>query len=158
MPLIHQIFIAPTAAAPMQSLKTAMVTTHGLAGDRYALRKDLSSGQRHELRDVTLISLDDIQESNSTLEVPFTPAEIRRNIVIAGKISLLDFVGRELTIGTVRLRGIEEAAPCRRPERLAKKPGFRKAFEHRAGIRAKVLQTGQISVGDEVTLTTPALP
>lgn len=112
MPVIHQIFIAPVAAAPMQSLKTVMVTTHGLAGDRYAVRKGSSSGQPRELRDVTLISLDDIQESNSALEVPFTPAEIRRNIVIAGKISLLDFVGRELTIGTFGCAASKKRRPA----------------------------------------------
>ena len=152
MPAIDQIFIASGPALPMQSLNTVAVTKHGLEGDRYAIGKGSFSGQRHDLRHVTLISLEDIQESNAMLPVSFSPAETRRNIVIAGKISLLELVGREFAVGTVTLCGIEEAAPCRHPEALAKKPGFKKAFKNRAGIRAKVVHAGQISVGDEIRL------
>ncbi len=154
MATVDQIFIASGAARPMQSLQMVEVAAHGLDGDRYAIRQGSFSGQRHDLRDVTLISRDDILESNATLAVPFTAAETRRNIVIAGRISLLDLVGREFVIGSVRLRGFEEAAPCRYPEKLAKKQGFRAAFKNRAGIRATVLQPGSISVGDEVRLIT----
>lgn len=156
MAVIDQIFIASGARLPMQSLQTVMVTANGFDGDRYTIRKGSFSGQRHDLRHVTLISLDDIRESNSMLSVPFTPAETRRNVVIAGSISLLDFIGREFAIGSVRLRGIEEAAPCRHPEKIAKKPGFSRAFKGRAGIRAKVVEVGRISVGDEVRLLSPA--
>lgn len=156
MAVIDQIFIASGARLPMQSLQTVNVTANGLDGDRYTIRKGSFSGQRHDLRHVTLISLDDIRESNSMLSVPFTPAETRRNIVIAGSISLLDFIGREFAIGSVTLRAIEEAAPCRHPEKIAKKPGFSRAFKGRAGIRAKVVEVGRISVGDEVRLLLPA--
>jgi len=156
MPAVDQIFIASGAALPMQSLQTAVVTGNGLDGDRYTIRKGSFSGQRHDLRHVTLISLDDVRESNANLPVPFTPAETRRNIVIAGKISLMDLLGREFTIGTVTLCGVEEAAPCRHAESVAKKSGFSKAFKHRAGIRATVLQAGRISVGDEIQVVRQA--
>lgn len=156
MAIVEQIFIASGARFPMQSLQAVMVTANGFDGDRYTIRKGSFSGQRHDLRHVTLISLDDIRESNSMLSVPFTPAETRRNVVIAGSISLLDFIGREFAIGSVTLRGIEEAAPCRHPEQIAKKPGFSRAFKGRAGIRAKVVEVGRISVGDEVRLLSPA--
>ena len=155
MAVVDQIFIASGAALPMQSLQTVMVTASGLEGDRYTIRKGSFSGQRHDLRDVTLISLDDIREGNSMLSEPFAPSETRRNIVISGKISLLDLVGREFSIGRVRLRAIEEAPPCRHPEAVAKKRGFLKAFKNRAGIRAKVLEAGRISVGDELRLLSP---
>lgn len=152
MPAVGQIFIASGAAMPMHSVQTAVVTPGGLAGDRYAIGKGSFSGQRQDVRHVTLISLDDIRESNALLAVPFAPAETRRNIVVAGRISLIDFIGRDFIIGNVTLHGIEEAAPCRHPERVAKKSGFLKAFKRRAGINAKVIRAGQISVGDEVLL------
>lgn len=156
MAIVGQIFIASGARLPMQSLQTVNVSANGLDGDRYTIRKGSFSGQRHDLRHVTLISLDDIRESNSMLSVPFTPAETRRNVVIAGSISLLDFIGKEFAVGSVTLRGIEEAAPCRHPERLAKKQGFSRAFKGRAGIRVEVVAVGRISVGDEVRLLSPA--
>lgn len=152
MPAVDRIFIASGTALPMQSVQSVVVTAKGLKGDRYAIGKGSFSGQRQNVRDVTLISVNDIRESNSTLSVPFTPAETRRNIVIAGKISLLDYIGRDFTIGNVTLRGTEEASPCRHAERVAKKSGFLKAFKHRAGIRAEVIHAGHISVGDEVRL------
>lgn len=155
MAVVDQIFIASGARLPMQPVQTVIVTETGLEGDRYAIRKGSFSGQRHDLRDVTLISLDDIRESNAILSVPFTPAETRRNIVVAGSISLLDFVGREFAVGPVKLRGIEEAAPCRHPEKIAKKSGFSRAFKRRAGIRANVVEVGRINVGDEVRLLSP---
>ncbi len=154
MAVVDQIFIASGAGLPMQPLQSVVVTDTGLEGDRYSIRKGFYSGQRHDLRDVTLISLDDIEASNAKLSAPFTPAEIRRNLVIAGPISLLDFVDREFVVGNVRLRGIEEAKPCRVPERLANKKGFFNAFKSRAGLRATVIQPGRISIGDEVRLTT----
>jgi MOSC domain-containing protein YiiM len=150
MAVIDQIFIARAAALPMESLPSVVVTATGLEGDRYTNRKGSYSGQRHDFRDVTLISQDDIREANAMLTVPFTAAETRRNLVIAGKIALLDLVGREFAIGTVVLRGIEEAPPCRIPERLAKKPGFFKMYKNRAGLRATVLRAGRISTGDEL--------
>ena len=140
----------------MESLQTVIVTASGLERDRYTNRKGSFSGQRHDVRDVTLIGLADIDESNAMLDVPFMPAETRRNLVIAGTIALRDLVGREFSIGTVILRGIEEAPPCRHPERLAKKSGFLSAFKNRAGIRAKVVRAGRISTGDELTPLLPA--
>ena len=157
MAVVDEIFIAPGAGLPMLSVRTANVTATGLDGDRYASGKGSFSDYGNELRHVTVISADDIRHANAHLAVPFAPAETRRNIVVAGEVSLLDFIGREFAIGSVRLRGIEEAAPCRHPEKVARKSGFRQAFKRRAGIMAEVVEPGRIRVGDEVKLVAAAV-
>lgn len=104
-------------------------------------------------KEVTIISLEDIEMSNGLLTNPYTAAETRRNIVISGKVELLKLIDREFAIGPVRLRGLEDCEPCTHPERLSGKPGFQSAFQKRAGIRAQVLSNGTISIGDTLITT-----
>jgi MOSC domain-containing protein YiiM len=134
----------------LQSVKA--VAGVGLEGDRYARKDGTFSGKRDDIRHVTLISASDVALSNAQLEIPYALRETRRNLVVDGAIALLDLIGKEFTVGTVRLRGVEEAAPCTYAQRLAKKPGFAVAFVGRAGIRAELLTGGVLTVGDQVVV------
>jgi MOSC domain-containing protein YiiM len=152
MVFVKHIFVCSAAGLPMSSVDRARaIAGVGLEGDRYAVSAGTFSHTRHNVRHVTVISREDIEAANATLKVPFTPAESRRNLVVAGKVDLLALIGREFSIGAVRLRGVEECTPCRRPSRLAGKRGFKAAFERRAGIRAEILSSGTISIGDVVS-------
>ena len=64
-------------------------------------------------------------------------------------IDLNDLVGREFRIGNVRCRGVEPADPCVYLEKLLDKPVVA-ALAGRAGLRAAILEDGEIAVGDEV--------
>jgi MOSC domain-containing protein YiiM len=130
----------------------------GLQGDRYSNGRGTFSGERHGVRHVTLISEKDIEAANVLLHNRYTLAETRRNIVVGGAIDLLSLVGREFTVGNVRLRGVEESTPCGHPEHIARKPGFIRAFANRAGIRAALLSSGEIRVGDVVQPCKEILP
>ena len=93
---------------------------------------------------------------------PLDPRHLRANLVVETDEPYAEesWVGRDLTIGTVRLRLTEPIERCRMvgvaQVDLPERPGMLKAIsEHHhldAGVYATVLQTGSIAVGDAVTV------
>ena len=126
----------------------------GIVGDRYATNQGFFSrlGQ-DKIRHVTLIAYEAIEQANAELAArgmpAFEPRETRRNIVTAG-VDVNALLGREFSIGSVRMRGTEMTNPCNRTSVLADKPGFREAFAGRGGVRAEVLSDGVIAIGDAI--------
>jgi MOSC domain-containing protein YiiM len=74
------------------------------------------------------------------------PGEVRENIVTRG----IDL--QALPPGT-RLEITKDCEPCVFIERL--RPGLRAQMERRRGMLARVLRSGEIRVGDEITLRPP---
>jgi hypothetical protein len=131
------------AEAPLVRLAAAQAHAGlGLAGDRYQGGKGTFSavGRGYQL---TLVEAEVLEE----VELPWEQA--RRNVVTQG-ISLNALVGRRFRIGEVECVGRRLAEPCAHLERLAR-PGLLRSLVHRAGLRADILTTGTISVGDQVT-------
>ena len=125
---------------------------YGLIGDRYAEgRGAYSRSKVPKIRHVSLIAAEAIAAANEGLEQPFEEAETRRNLVTIG-LELNDLVGAEFSIGGILMRGVELCDPCRRPEKLAGKPGFEEAFQGRGGLRAEALASGIIVVGNIIEL------
>jgi uncharacterized protein YcbX len=93
---------------------------------------------------------------------PLDPRHLRANVVVETHEPYAEesWVGRELTIGTVRLRVSGQIERCRMvgvaQVGLPERPGMLKAIsDHHhldAGIYASVLQPGTIAVGDTVLL------
>ena len=91
---------------------------------------------------------------------PLDPRHLRANVVVRTAEPYVEeaWVGREVTIGGVRLRVSEPIERCRMvgvaQVDLPERPGMLKAIsDHHdlnAGVYASVLQTGSISVGDTV--------
>lgn len=106
MPSIVEILIATSPTAPMESRDEARaVPGLGLAGDRYFLGIGIfSPSQRKPDHELTLIESEVISIFSSESGLPFTAAHARRNIVTTG-IRLNDLVGREFTLGEVRIKG-----------------------------------------------------
>ena len=154
---ISSICISPTAGAPMIAVeRAALIAGRGLAGDRYASDTGAySKPGPGPARHVTFISADGIASANATLRLrgleEFSALDTRRNLVVAGMSAedLNALVDREFSFGGGRFRGVELAAPCRRPGRLLRRSGFEQAFEGAGGLRAEVLEGGEIAVGDE---------
>ena len=69
-------------------------------------------------------------------------------------IDLNALVGKPFTIGDVQCLGQRLCEPCAHLERLtakAGKPGTLRALIHKGGLRADVLNDGEIRVGDDIT-------
>jgi len=145
---IESIFIAPEAAAPMQSVGEAQaVPGVGLQGDRYAAQKGTFSKPLPD-REITLIEAEAVEALRGEYDVAMAPSEARRNLVTRG-VPLNHLVGREFQVGNVRIRGIRLCEPCNHLEGLTGKPVI-KYLAHRAGLRAQILTAGVVRVGDVI--------
>lgn len=148
------IHIAPTAAAPMQSVKTVKVVAgQGLEGDRYANKLGTYSNTPGSGRDVTLIEFETIEALERDYQIKIDPGQTRRNIVTRG-LALNHLVGEEFKIGEVVVRGARLCEPCSHLEQLTAK-GVMRSLVHRGGLRVEVLAGGVIHAGDIITLAPP---
>jgi MOSC domain-containing protein YiiM len=144
------IYTAPAEGKPMELRdEVHALAGKGLEGDRYATAAGTYSGVRRSdaERAVTLIEREAIQDAATGVELD--ESETRRNIVTEG-IRLNPLVGKEFTVGGVRMRGVDLAHPCTYLEGLTR-PGVRTALTDRGGLRAEILEDGDIHVGDPVT-------
>ena len=157
---IQAIYLASTAGAKMQSIDHIKVNAgSGIEGDRYALGTGAySKAEPSKVRHISLVSLAGIETANEWLEAggepTFDGSETRRNVVLNGitATELNDLVGKQFQLGNLQLLGIELCTPCERPAQLLSKPSFMEAFEGRGGIRAEVLNTETLSIGDKLSL------
>ena len=157
---IQAIYLAPSAGAQMQALSHAIVNvSSGIEGDRYALGTGAYSAvDPTKVRHLSLISASAIETANDWLkagdEPTFDAAETRRNIVLIGITAgeLNGLVGQHFQLGSLQLRGTELCTPCERPAQLLNRSSFMEAFEGRGGIRAEVINSGTLNVGDKLLL------
>jgi MOSC domain-containing protein YiiM len=83
-----------------------------------------------------------------SFDPPLSPDEHRRNLVTRG-IDLNALVGHRFVIGGVPCRGMRLCEPCTVVDGYASRPVLR-ALVHRGGLRADILEDGDIKVGDAV--------
>jgi MOSC domain-containing protein YiiM len=147
---VESIYIASTAQGTPESVGQATaIPGAGLEGDRYALKLGTFHKPQPD-RELTLIEAEAVEALRRDYQVELSVGEARRNIVTRN-VPLNHLVGREFTIGDVRIRGIRLCEPCDHLEKVTGKPLI-KGFLHRGGLRAQILTSGTIRVGDEVTI------
>lgn len=137
------IGLRPARRAAIVTPPTAeLVAGHGLVGDHFESR-------RNGPRQVTLIAGEDLAAMAAFLgRDQLTPDLLRRNLMTRG-INLTALRNRRFRIGDVLLEGSGEAAPCGRMEETLG-PGGYNAARGRGGITARVIEGGQIRLGDPV--------
>jgi len=145
---VDSIHIADTAAAPMRAVASVRaVPGQGLEGDRYYNEDGTYSSFRpNPDQEVTLIEAEVLERLAHSHDIVLAPGASRRNITTRG-VALNQLVGREFTVGAVRLRGIRLCEPCGHLQRLTQE-GIVRALTHRGGLRAQILLAGVIHVGD----------
>jgi len=142
---VEAIFTASTHGSDPAARPDAMLEVDvGLLGDRYA-----GSGI------VSLIEAEAVEAFNEATGLAVLPAETGRNILTRG-LALNALVGRQFSVGDAVLEGTELCEPCATlgkklsTERVSGKDVVR-AFTHKAGIRARVLTSGAVTPGTEIT-------
>ena len=140
---LEWIGLRPARRAPVLTPVSAMLLAgQGVGGDRYDTK-------RNGPRQVTLIAIEDLAAIAAFLgmfEIP--PELLRRNLLIRG-INLLALKDRQFRVGTALLEGSGECAPCSRMEE-ALGPGGYNAVRGHGGITARVIEGGEIAIGDMV--------
>lgn len=150
---VVSIHLAPVGAARMLSVtEVRAVAGRGLDGDRYFLGTGTWSHNGTGGKQVTLIEAEAVEAIERDYDVEIDPAEARRNIVTRG-MPLNHLVGREFTIGEVRLRGVRLCEPCAHLVKMTGQLQVLPSLVHRGGLRADLLTNGVIRVGDPVELS-----
>ena len=148
MGVVEHIHIADVKGAPMRSIDTVSALRGiGLAGDRYAI----GAGFWHDskvARDRTLIESEAIEEFERVDRVVLRPGEARRNLTTRG-VELNALVGRAFWVGNALCRGTHLCKPCRHLEEVTGKRLLR-SLVHRGGLRAQLLSSAPIRVGDSL--------
>jgi len=149
---VEAIVIAPEAEVAMHQVDRAVARAgRGLEGDRYFDERGTFSNVLGRGYDLTLIEA----EALDTLDLAsgrLTPEQARRNIVTRG-IGLNALVGERFRVGDVECFAQRLCEPCAHLERLTAatgRPGTLRALIHKGGLRADVLNDGEIRVGDEI--------
>jgi len=108
---------------------------------------------RQSRRQLTLIEREQIRAHADSLGIAeIFPGSVRANIETEG-ISLMEWLGCDLRIGTAVVRLYEPRTPCARMDAVAK--GLRRLMENsRQGVLAEIIQSGRVTVGDGIQLAT----
>lgn len=138
---VLSIHTAPGRRLPTRSVPSVVAEAGaGLVGDRY-------HGSKH--RHVTIQAIEALQAAADDLGRPVDPGLTRRNITVSGG-SVPTKPGARVTIGDVELEVVRIAAPCRLLDDTLG-PGAARALHNRGGAVLRLLGSGTIRVGDEVT-------
>ena len=144
---VEAIYLAGERGAPRTAVdRERAVAETGLEGDRY-FGHPRGGGRRDPERQVTLIEAEAVDAVRAT-GAPLAPGDARRNVVTRG-VRLNELVGRTFRVGEAVLRGIERCDPCSRLTRLTY-AGVERDLRDRGGLRAEILESGDIRVGDAV--------
>ena len=145
---VVSIHIATAATGPMLSVnEVEAIPGKGLAGDRYFHQLGTFSKPQPD-RELTFIEIEAIEALKAETGLELAEGDSRRNIVTTG-VPLNHLVGREFTVGSVRVRGLGLCEPCAHLASLTQS-GVLPGLVHRGGLRAQILNEGVIRAGDLV--------
>jgi len=136
---------------PRSVERVSAVAGLGLDGDRYATGRgtfSLPAERRGTGRDLTLVEAEEIERLALDFGIELASGETRRNVTTRG-IRLNDLVGRRFRVGDTVCEAVRLCEPCTYLEGLTGKP-VREPMRHRAGIRADIVESGTIAVGDPI--------
>lgn len=146
------IGLRPERKAEMKIVDTVQALEGlGLEGDH---RTEKTPGSA---RQVTIISEEFIQQTAHFLNLKndIDPQLLRRNLVVKN-MNLNALRYQKFQIGGAIFEATALCHPCVRMEHALGKGGLAAMLGH-GGLCCKVLQTGQISIGDSVSLFTPQM-
>lgn len=142
---VDWISIRPQRNVPVEPVEQVTVSEqNGLLGDHYSGQ----NGKRH----ITLIQAEHLPAIAAFVGLPeVDPSLLRRNMVVSG-LNLLALKGQQFRLGTdVILEYTGECHPCSKMEAALGEGGYN-ALRGHGGITARVIQGGQVRVGDAVKL------
>jgi MOSC domain-containing protein YiiM len=143
------IYVTDKSGGAMASVpRVKAIAGRGLEGDRNLIPAGPPPADWKPEYQVTLIEEEAVAAVGREGQPPVAPTDTRRNLLTRG-VALNHLVGREFTVGPVRMRGVRLCEPCGYLEGLTR-PGMQKDLLHRAGLRATILNDGVLEAGQPV--------
>jgi MOSC domain-containing protein YiiM len=144
---LEAIHLADVEGGPMRAVeRVAAIAGVGLEGDRYAL--PVEAQDPDEVREVTLVEAEQLDWLSDEHGIRLESGATRRNLTTRG-VRLNELVGRTFRVGRVRIQGVELCEPCAHMQEMVGRPVLR-PLVHRAGLRARLLDDGELRVGDPI--------
>ena len=148
---LHAIIIGEKAKERLHYVKSVRaVKGKGLEGDRYFYGKGTFNKPQlsQNFREVSILPFESLAECNSRLESDLDFLDLRRNLIIKHfDASLLK--DKIFSIGTAKFCIVRTCPPCRYLSRLLEKD-MMTGLKYIGGYRAMIVQSGIITVGDEL--------
>ena len=113
----------------------------GIVNDRYY------GNFKEKKEQVTLINLEEINNFNNQVKQNIEAKDFRRNIIVSG-INLSELINKKIEINKVILKIHEICQPCKYLQDRLKIPSLVKMLVNKSGVRAEILHSGSLSVGD----------
>ena len=115
----------------------------GIVNDRYY------GNFKEKKEQVTLINLEEINNFNNQVKQNVEAKDFRRNIIVSG-INLSELINKKIEINKVILKIHEICQPCKYLQDRLKIPSLVKMLVNKSGVRAEILHSGSLSVGDVI--------
>jgi MOSC domain-containing protein YiiM len=129
------IWRAPRRRQPMEPLESARIEQNGLEGCAHA---------RPGKRSVLFVGAEDLEA------LGVAHGAVRENFTVGGADVMSWPVGQRVAVGTAEFEISMVCDPCELMENI--RPGLQAELEGKRGMLARVLKTGEVSVGDEIRL------
>ena len=146
MSQVIQIGIHESKGDEVRAIDTVeAVKGKGLVNNRHFKENNEKKSQ------ITLIEIENINYYNKISKTQIASINFRRNIITSG-IKLNELLNKEFYIGKVRVKAHDLCRPCKYLQELLKQNNIIKEFLHKGGLRCEILSSGEICVGDKITL------
>ena len=144
------LYTASRGQPPQYCQSVNVVAGQGIIGDRYYAGTGSFSRKYAGTRksEITLIAAEAIDEFNAKHGQAFDYGCFRRNVITRG-VDLNQLVGERFAIAEVGFEGLELCEPCQYLARMVHGDVLPDMVS-RSGLRAAILNSGALSVGDPV--------
>ena len=143
------IYVSPARMKPMEARDSVRaVPGAGIEGDHRFDPTGEIAKKKGPGREITLIEVEAIEAVFRDYKIQLGADQTRRNVLTRG-VALNHLIGKEFRAGDIRLVGVELCEPCARLESMTQK-GVKEALIHRGGIRCRILDAGELRVGDAI--------
>ena len=115
----------------------------GIVNDRYY------GNFKEKKEQVTLISLEEINKFNRQINRNIEPKDFRRNIIVSG-VDLNQLINKQIKINNITLKIHEICQPCKYLQDQLKIQSLVKILVNKSGVRAEIITSGMLSVGDKI--------